>query len=257
MRSPVTRVCDFLCSVSWLSAFTSSALQSALYLLKMRGDRHYVFQGTYDGAPLYFSGKDSCALKEVLVDDEYAFLAQHIETQKPLVILDIGAHIGTFARWCWQKNKAIQIYCVEADPQTFKVLQKNVLPFGSHALAMNYAASSRNAPLSMKQFDISSMSNRVSEDGEANVMGITAESLLEQIHAPAKIDILKIDIEGSEEEFLCAPSDLLERAQMLVIEMHPDVCDTDKVRSILEQHFSSIKDVKEGASSKPLLLCTK
>jgi len=168
--------------------------------------------------------------------------------------LDIGAHIGTFALWILSVNKAASIFSIEPDMQTYVLLNQNI---SLNKQAMNWQAFNRAASdtLSFMQFEQSSMSNRVQDAGDIKVKGITSTQLFEDIGHPQNIDIMKIDIEGSEEAFICSNPEMLERVEHLVIELHPDLCDADRVRKTLEETFPNIKRINERTSSKPLLYC--
>ncbi|MCK5244957.1 MAG: hypothetical protein KAJ90_06775, partial [Desulfobacterales bacterium] len=64
-------------------------------------------------------------------------------------------------------------------------------------------------------------------------------------------------IEGSEEAFLCTSPDALKRVGSLVIELHPQLCDTDCVQLLLEEYFDHIEDIGGRKSTKPLLYCRR
>lgn len=199
------------------------------------------------------------ALKEVFADSEYSFLLP-ILTQTPRpVVLDIGAHIGTFALWLLRQCPHSRIRSVEADPQTFRILSENVTRAargGAHWDAINGAAwHARGGKLRFSNTG-PSMSHRVDKKGEIVVEGLSLSTLLDDLAgAHGAIDLMKVDIEGSEEAFLCSAPEALRRIRCLVIELHPSLCNTDAVRTVLEQTYSAIIEIQGRASSKPLLLC--
>jgi FkbM family methyltransferase len=51
----------------------------------------------------------------------------------------------------------------------------------------------------------------------------------------SRIHLIKCDIEGSELEFLEAYPDLLARTDAIVLELHPDICNTARCRTLLSE----------------------
>ena len=64
---------------------------------------------------------DNEIVQSVLVDNEYGLP----DDMHGMTVLDIGAHIGSFAVAC-QKRNAKQVICYEPDPENVQVLAFNV-----------------------------------------------------------------------------------------------------------------------------------
>jgi precorrin-6B methylase 2 len=62
------------------------------------------------------------------------------------VVIDVGAHIGTFAALWHAKNPRARIVCVEACPENIAALQKNV---GSFATVIQAACTYDTRPLAL------------------------------------------------------------------------------------------------------------
>ena len=75
------------------------------------------------------------------------------------------------------------------------------------------------------------------------------------VGASGAVDLMKVDIEGSEEAFLCANPDLLRRVHHLVVELHPYLCDTGRVEEVLRDIYGTVEKMQGRSSSKPLLMC--
>ena len=99
------------------------------------------------------------------------------------------------------------------------------------------------------------MSNRIEDSGDISVQGVTYSKLLEEIGSPMNIDLMKIDIEGSEEAFICDLPDIFQHVERLVIEIHPNLCDAHRVMDTLHNQFHQISEIKDRISSKPLIYC--
>lgn len=230
-------------------------------LMRIRKDRDAVQSVFYDGTPVRFRGIDEQALREVLVDREYAFLTDFLSATPVPTILDIGAHIGTFAIWVFSVNAKARVLSVEADPRTYWVTDLNAAAFtegGTDWQVIHGAAAGEDGDILHLLDAGPSMSHRIDPHGTIEVHGTSLTRLLDRI-APdgASVDLVKIDVEGSEEAFLCAAPEALKRVKSLVIELHPQLCDTNRVQLLIEEHFGRIKYVGGRKSAKPLLYCSR
>ncbi|MYB77336.1 MAG: hypothetical protein F4X83_09620, partial [Chloroflexi bacterium] len=104
----------------------------------------------------------------------------------------------------------------------------------------------------------SSMSSRVDDGGALLAKSVSLPSLVNRC-APAgeDIDLAKIDIEGSEEAFLCSHPEALRRIRTLIVELHPDLCDAERVKAVLEDAYISVIEIAGRTSAKPLLYCRR
>jgi hypothetical protein len=100
------------------------------------------------------------------------------------------------------------------------------------------------------------MGHRVEARGDVEVRSISLGTLVDMVAGAAgRLDLLKVDIEGSEQALLCANPSILRRIDALVVELHPGLCDTEAVRTLLAEHYRTIREIGGRKSSKPLLLC--
>ncbi len=254
----VNRIKSFRANVDWLSKLTGSKYRAARFLISARKNPGLLGAGVYNQLPVVFRRQDLGALKEVLIDREYAFLKPHIAQKAPLQVLDIGAHIGTFALWCLATNLAAEIYSVEADPYTFDILKRNRAPIHEQRYVwtcLHRAAWKDESYLSFSDKG-DSMSHRVANSGSLKVLGVTFSKIME-LSRYQQVNLMKIDIEGAEEAFLFAEPDLLKKVEMLVVEIHPKHCNEQAIRDLLKQYFPIIEEVQGRKSSKPLLFCRK
>lgn len=236
-----------------------SAWSSLVFWLETSRNSNHLGIGAYRGTELVFRGIDVRALKEVLVDCEYrAVLPRLAEIAAP-VVLDVGAHIGLFSIWLLNERPNAVVWSVEANPRTYNVLARNVMAaraMGVRWETVNAAAWNEDG----KELWLSdvglSMSHRISDHGSVSVRGVTLKTLLARVvGSGAVVDLMKVDIEGSEEPFLCDKPELLGRVRSMVVELHPGLCDTNRVLNVLRGAYQTIVEVQQRASSRPLLLC--
>lgn len=235
-------------------------LKSMVYLIKTQGDKDAIATAKYRGINFSFRRRDISAVKEVLKNSEYGFLKKSIEGVKNPVVLDIGAHIGLFSIWALSVNSGCKICSIEASPHTYKILSSNINNTKQSDLSWksyHRAAWGESGEISFIDESESTMSHRVGHGGSVSVKTITLDELAELYGCEQIFDLVKIDIEGAEESFVCNARLDFSRFKNIAIEIHPDLCDTKKVEKILNDNFFVV-NIKQGkSSSKPLLYCTR
>lgn len=255
----VERIANLSERVAWMKEFTGGYLSAFRFWLSASRNLERLEVGCYQGTEIAFRGLDTMAIKEVLVDMEYAKVVDRLADLDAPVILDIGAHIGLFSFSVLKKKPCARVLSVEADPQTFSVLIHNVAAMqaqGADWEAINAAAWGEDGAQLCFECSGPSMSHRVSDRGKVLVTAITLKSLVNRVlEKHDAIDMLKIDVEGSEESFLCAAPELLRHVRSVVIELHPGLCNVDRVRDALASAYGTLVDLHDRTSSKPLLLC--
>lgn len=254
----IFRICNLIERTRWLSPYVGGVWPSLSFLLAASRDPEVLCRGTFGASDMFFRGADIMALKEVMVDADYECVLPRLRHAESPVVLDIGAHIGLFSLWLLKQCPRARIRSVEADPRTYGVLSQNVnrrRAAGALWDACNAAAWEACGEL---RFSLQgpSMSHKVSNQGDVVVEAVTLSRLLDEAVGPSgMVDLMKVDIEGSEEAFLCADEGLLRRVRSIVIELHPQLCDSRRVERLLRSIYASVEDVKGRGSSKPLLLC--
>jgi len=256
-----SRVQNFSHRTDWLGDMMGSRAAAVLFLLQTKFNRMHEGAGSYGGFSFAFRGCDINAVREVLVDGEYEFLGAFLKKKEAPRILDTGTHIGLFSLWVLSENPKAQIFSVEADPTTFAVLEENINRAKKIKEKLSWRAVNRAAWSSADPVKFSnvgdSMSHRVSSAGSVEVRGMTLREAVESSFSNQSIDLMKIDIEGAEEEFICTMPDILKRVNALVIELHPNLCNTAQVEGVLREAFMTIEIITGRTSSKPLLYCRK
>jgi len=231
---------------------------TAKYLFRARGKPMENARLAYNDAELEFRNCDSTAVKEVLVDEEYNFLSAFLQSCSEPVIVDVGAHIGTFSLWAYFQNPKVRMLMVEANPESYKILVRNIgKTFSKGQYEILNKAAWRNTDTLTFSTTGDSMGNKVSPDGDIEVRGITfAEIVKRATQNSTSIDLMKIDIEGAEEAFFETADLELGKVKRLVIELHPKSCDTTTVRKKLQQRYKNIQEIPGRVDSKPVLYCT-
>lgn len=242
----------------WLSPLMGGLIPTAQYLFRVRGKPMEIGRLVYNDSELEFRNCDSTAVKEVLVDEEYKFLIGLLQSSPEPVIVDVGAHIGTFSLWVYNQTPNARMLMVEANPASYDILVRNIGKVYSeeHYEALNKAAWKNTDVLTFSTTG-DSMGNKVSPGGDIEVGGITFAEIVKMASPDnAPIDLMKIDIEGAEEAFFETADSVLDKVKSLVIELHPKSCDTEAVIKKLEQRYKNIQEIPGRVDSKPVLYCT-
>jgi FkbM family methyltransferase len=251
----------FLARVNWLSRLAGGRAAAVRLVLGMRRSPQATFQVTFQGMPVYFRPEDEQALREVLVDLEYDPLSEFLRAEQAPLVIDAGGHIGTFALWALSVNPGVRVLSVEADPDTFQVAEKNAAQAATRQAdwqVMHAAAGADDSSVVSLSKTGPSMSHRIDPQGRIRVNTVSLPTLLARLLKDRDtLDLLKVDVEGSEEAFLCSNHDALSQVKTVMVELHPDLCDTERVKSVLEKHYDWITEITGRVSSKPVLLCRR
>lgn len=177
-------------------------------------------------------GQDLMNWDEVYVRDVYRFRSMPLFRHQE-VIVDIGANVGAFSALAHERNPNARIIAVEACAENIPVLRANVGEFATviHAACCYYAG-----PIALAntcfEGGVNSGGSFVLTDPEAQRPGladyyrfddralpkITLEQIMEQ-HNLDRIDVLKLDCEGSEFSILEGTTSL-DRIEQMVGEWH-------------------------------------
>jgi FkbM family methyltransferase len=143
-------------------------------------------------------------------------------------IVDAGANIGLFALFAARERPNARIISLEPFPQTFQLLEQNIRAnsLEGRVLALQQALADSTGMRQMIAFG-ESPTNRVVLHGmedlskpAQSVQSITLADLLEK-HELETLDLLKMDVEGSEWEILFStPASVLRRIGSILLEYH-------------------------------------
>jgi len=178
-----------------------------------------------DGLPLVFANElgHQYYLRRVLHGREYPPLFPDVF--RATTILDVGAHVGTAARFFSTLYPNARIVCIEPTPESFALLTRNTrhLPqIERHQVA--FAKSPGVIRIWRGQHSSgqnSALPNEANSPHFFDASGVDPLHFCRE-HNLHEISILKIDIEGLEMEVLRALQPLLGGIQVLYIEYHSE-----------------------------------
>jgi FkbM family methyltransferase len=164
-----------------------------------------------------FAG-DLFVLYEVLAFNAYHIDASLLPPDNVRVIVDCGANIGVTSLFFAARYPDATILSIEPHPENFSLLKSNVAQVPR---ILPIRACLTGEPQSAVRFstDQAAWGNRIATDEQGVLVpAITIEQLCAQ-HRLEKIDLLKLDIEGAEEQVL-KNGTFLDCTEQIIIELH-------------------------------------
>lgn len=187
-----------------------------------------IFSGTQklhlrNGKSVYVRDVRSCdtnIVRDILWGNEYAL--QKMSLPQHSVVFDLGANIGTFCIEIRHILPSAQITAYEPHPDNFRMLKMNA-PF---ATLVQKAVTGKTETVHLENSD-NFYGLQVIPKGGILVESLSLDDILKDV---AKVDLLKIDIEGSEYDLLnAAAPQTFAKVQRIIMETH-DIPGFDDVK---------------------------
>lgn len=191
------------------------------------------------------SPSDWVVYNEVFVDRAYDDAIDQAlasaPTDRPLVVVDLGAHVGYFSLRVADRIRQLAsptratIAMVEGHPDTFQTLasrwRQQPLDVRTQVSLVRGLAGSRTGVARVTS-DAFTASSHVAAEDEA---GVPARYVDLDAVAPGTgpIDLLKCDVEGAEAQVIAEYPALLSRVRHAAIEFHPRRVDVDALLDLL------------------------
>ncbi len=172
------------------------------------------------------------------------FAAVQLE-DPPRLILDLGANVGLAAAWFLNLFPAVRIVCVEPDPVNFEHCRRNLSPYGDRVILVQGAVWSHPCLLDIQSYPsgegrewaVTVREARV--PGAATIRAWDVPSLAALAGPVRSVDLLKVDIEGSERRLFDASSAAwLPMVRNICIELHGPDCDEVFERALKPWRYS-------------------
>lgn len=176
---------------------------------------------------------------EILIQNSYQLYSDFCKSPKHVV--DLGANSGISAIYLNSLFPEATVHCYEPDPHTFSQLQLNTSGI-SNIFGHQEVVSDKKGHIEFladpKSNVTSSLIRRNNRQVPISVKTRCLYSVLEKIGAP--IDLLKVDIEGSEEIVFKEFNDF-GKIKNLIGELHFDLCNAQLVLEKLQQSYHNIE----------------
>jgi FkbM family methyltransferase len=160
---------------------------------------------------------DESVYRDILLRGEYDFDLPF----SPKTIIDAGANIGMSSVYFAHKYPEAKVIAIEAEASNFALLAQNVRPY-RNVIPVHAALWNHDGEISVCEPDPSIGAGNwafITHEGPGvKVRAITMQTLLKEIPG-GSVDLLKIDIEGSEKEVF-ESCDWISDVRCLMIDLH-------------------------------------
>lgn len=180
---------------------------------------------------------DVGAIVQNLVRHEYGRLPPDFA---PRLIVDAGGYIGDVSLYFLNRYPRASLITLEPDAANFELAARNLAPYGGRARLLRAGLWSRPATLRIcGEFTAARLTEGTGRGEE--VPCTTLDTLLAGSEHEV-LDLLKLDIEGAEEEVLLNRSeDWLRRTRALVVEFHSAGAATRCTRHLLARGYTGFR----------------
>ena len=196
---------------------------------------------------------DLAVFSQIFIETEYDCL----NVSDGALIIDLGAYVGYSTAYFLTRFPRSPVIAVEPDPHNFRMLLRNLAPYGARVSAIHAGVWSHPAKLSIREIpyrDGADWTRQVQEDNDGGIDAIDITTLLKLSHH-RNIGLLKMDIEGAEAiVFRDNYSHWLERVGRIAVELHDDTV----FGSGTDAFYGAIKEQEfEISRSGELTICTR
>ena len=169
-------------------------------------------------------------------DDAINLALDRMPDDRPLTVVDLGANVGMFAQrlfdLAFERGLAadrISLLMVEASPSCCNEIERrlSMQPISRSSYRVVCGAAGERSGSTFLDESGESIANCVAASGTPiEYVDLTK-------YVAGEIDLLKIDIEGSEERLLASYPDVIANTRSLIIEIHSNRCDASRCRDAL------------------------
>jgi FkbM family methyltransferase len=148
-------------------------------------------------------------------------------------LLDLGANIGMTSLWLAKHYSFSEVIAVEPDPSNAALARQNLELNGISGHVLEAAIGPKEG---LVRFEFSELSNlgKLSENGSLVPM-ISVGSIIQNFAVP-KFALVKIDIEGGEQELFNGPVEWLAFTDAIIIEFHPTIVDYPRLTELVSSN---------------------
>jgi len=136
-----------------------------------------------------------------------------------MVAVDVGAHVGYYSRFFARAvGRAGSVYAFEPDPDTFSILERNTGRY-PQVTRFNSAVLDREDTVTLYRGRHRGTTSLWPENAQGQIempFRVAATSLDKALDG-VRVDLVKIDVEGAEQEVLAGMGRLLERSPSAIL----------------------------------------
>lgn len=163
-------------------------------------------------------------------------------------IWDIGAAVGTYS--CLAANAGAYPIAFEPHPINYDRCIENLKINNANGDVHDFALGNQTGTLQLsKDAKVGTGKHQISNDGELSISVKRGDD----IDAPDP-DIIKIDVEGYEQQVLFGMTRRLSTARVVFVECHSELqVESDKIQDLLSKQGFSVENIQTSRSEKYLI----
>jgi FkbM family methyltransferase len=209
LRYRVAKAHDALVKKKWLAPSREPVR------IRVKGYQHPVWMREGSADPYAFF--------QLFVEKEHDFNVG-LDPDEVRLIVDCGANVGYTSVFMLNKYPNARLIAVEPDPENLEICRRNLEPYGARAEVIRAGVWSHETHLKLVRPDVSDFSWRIMvkevAEGESSDLFATSLSAILERSGCTTIDLLKIDVEGSEEVIFAKNTEWLDHVRTIGIELH-------------------------------------
>lgn len=218
---------------SWTALL--SAYGSTLHSTTSKEELEFSLRIKSEVYPFRMRQSDIFVLEEILLQRQYELCAPL--KQEP-VIIDAGANIGVAALWLLASHPRATLHAFEPEPENFRLLHGNIAAL-DRVFLQQQAVGASVSTLTLHVADHGALHSIKAAAGNSRT-AVPVECIRLDGYLDAKgidrVDLLKVDVEGSEMDLLLGLGDRLDAVQAIVGEMHETLVDEGEFYRFLGDH---------------------
>lgn len=162
---------------------------------------------------------DIQSIREVWLDKAYKLPIN----ERLALVVDLGANIGLTSLWLAKRYGCERIIAIEPSVENARLARENLERNGVGAEVVEAAVGPTDGTVRFSPAGESNVGR--TGFGDRTVPMMSMLSVLNRLPSTGCIDLVKMDIEGAEQELLTGDLGWLERVKSLIIEFHPTLVD--------------------------------
>ncbi len=184
---------------------------------------------------------DLLLIRNIFLYKEYPIFQNY----QPGVIIDAGANIGLATVYFMNYYPNSVIYAIEPDKSNCEVFEKNVQPYSNITLLNGALLDEKNLPVRIINQNDNKYSFIICKECDGNtsnnnsIISFSINQLIQK-YGISKIDLLKLDIEGSEKDVFTNNLEWLKVTDNILMELHEHIregCSSALIKAIADQNF--------------------
>lgn len=173
---------------------------------------------------------DIQALREIWLDQVYMPWPEASTLRQ---VVDLGANIGFTSIYLYRRLTVEYLIAVEPDPDNVRVLRQNLRQNSIPSAIITAAVGPIDGHASFRR-DRASNLGFVDPAGELDIRIVSMDSVIADLPSHTAETLLKVDIEGGEEELFAGDVPWLSRFDYLMAELHPSRANMTRIMNVFE-----------------------